>query len=263
MERFKARLKSIFQPWTLVPYKQVAAFYVLACLISWPMFWLRDKTCLLREWGFHPMLRTTWIMWGPGLAALLIQRGRKSDNITLLGPSPNRSLLFYIVPFFMLAVLGLPTPIMDAHLLPIFSIGGCLCTSLGEEMGWRGYLQDALRPIPTFQRYALVGVMWEFWHFTTRFNGPPSRPLAVYYAAVFVCAVIIGWATDRSRSVLVAAAFHSWINIFEYACTELYITAGAVFVFWSWMLYRWPQNALSSDIDPVNSLKTNKLPPSA
>jgi hypothetical protein len=39
---------------------------------------------------------------------------------------------------------------------------------LGEELRWRGFLQDALRPLPPVKRFVLIGVMWEFWHFTTR-----------------------------------------------------------------------------------------------
>ena len=30
---------------------------------------------------------------------------------------------------------------------------------LGEELGWRGFLQDALRPLPRMRRYVLIGAM--------------------------------------------------------------------------------------------------------
>ena len=39
---------------------------------------------------------------------------------------------------------------------------------LGEELGWRGFLQDALRPLARLPRYVLLGAIWEFWHFTNR-----------------------------------------------------------------------------------------------
>ena len=35
---------------------------------------------------------------------------------------------------------------------------------LGEELGWRGYLQPNLNNMPTAKRFLAIGVMWELWH---------------------------------------------------------------------------------------------------
>ena len=155
-----------------VKWKSVATYYAIACLWSWPFFWRRDilhvpdeplstASRLFIHWG---------LMWGPGIAALfcmLVFRHSHHRVITLGGKSWGRSILFCAVPFLLLAAFrahdlyGYDRPALIAA-FPMF------VSVLGEELGWRGFLQDALRPLPPVKRFVLIGVMWEFWHFTTR-----------------------------------------------------------------------------------------------
>ena len=48
-------------------------------------------------------------------------------------------------------------------------IGGV--STLGEELGWRGFLQGSLRPLGRVRGYLLVALMWEAWHFTSHLKG--------------------------------------------------------------------------------------------
>jgi membrane protease YdiL (CAAX protease family) len=48
-------------------------------------------------------------------------------------------------------------------------IGGV--STLGEELGWRGFLQGSLRPLGRVRGYLVVALMWEAWHFTSHLKG--------------------------------------------------------------------------------------------
>jgi membrane protease YdiL (CAAX protease family) len=116
---------------------------------------------------------------------------------------------------------------------------------LGEELGWRGFLQDALRPLSPVKRFVLIGVLWEFWHFTTRTtHGWSSLRIAVTllisYSAVIVLSFIIGYATERSRAVMVAVSLHMYIDVLLNNL-DLYIPLLLALPIWAWLLLTWPK----------------------
>ena len=82
---------------------------------------------------------------------------------SLCGVSLNNSLAIVYAP-----LVGIRTAVVGVlAVLGFFNI-------LGEELGWRGFLQDALRPLPRGWRYLPIGILWEFWHFTNRTHGPDA-----------------------------------------------------------------------------------------
>jgi membrane protease YdiL (CAAX protease family) len=232
-----------------VNWKSVAAYYAIACLWSWPFFWRRDIlnipdtpftsiSKLLIHWG---------LMWGPGIAALVCMVAfRRSHRrvITLAGNLWGRSILFYAAPFLLLAVFR-------AHVLygynrpPLVAAFPMFVSILGEELGWRGFLQDALRPLPPVKRFVLIGVLWEFWHFTNRTTHGWSGlriavTLLISYPAVILLSFIIGYATERSHSVMVAVSLHMYIDVLGNNL-DLYIPLLLALPIWAWLLLTWPK----------------------
>ena len=61
---------------------------------------------------------------------------------------------------------------------------------LGEELGWRGFLQDALRPLTPYKKYIIIGVMWELWHFTNRMSAGLEISTFIR-VGIFIVALII------------------------------------------------------------------------
>lgn len=52
--------------------KKISLFYFIACAISWPFFWIRDRQPeLWASWDQFPRLRNIPVMWGPAIAALI------------------------------------------------------------------------------------------------------------------------------------------------------------------------------------------------
>lgn len=237
-----------------VDWRAVGLFLLVACAWSWPLFWLRDMT----EGGFgalplpHP-LKTTLLMWGPGVAALVCLRvfkGRHRRTLTLAGGYPARALAFYFAPMLGLAVVGVSLPEMGGRVhafVAVLAIIG-LVNTLGEELGWRGFLQDALRPLARPWRYVLIGLLWAGWHFTNLFahrSGPELWTyLAWYLPLTIALSALFGEATDRARAVLVAATLHAWLNIaWEFPSPGTWGVLAAALPFWAWMLWRWPAPA--------------------
>jgi len=92
---------------------------------------------------------------------------------------------------------------------------------LGEEFGWRAYLQQKLMPLGPRKAVLLVGAVWAIWHWPSIFLGknylsgywgePVVGPL-LYVWCLLPASVIYGWLTLRSGSVWPAAIAHGVNN---------------------------------------------------
>jgi membrane protease YdiL (CAAX protease family) len=251
-----------------IDWVSVVLFYLVACAVSRPFFWWRDMhPKSWHTWRFPGALKTSCYMWGPGLAALVVfglRPLRQPRAITFFGTSLRWSLAFYLIPLFALGIVYAPFAGIRAGVVGLLAVVGFF-NILGEELGWRGFLQDALRPLPRGWRYLTIGILWEFWHFTNRFHGPDLgtivRGLALSYPAVIALAVIIGEAADRSRSLVVAVTLHFWIDaLFELPrlvdgpAWPTYLVFGLSILFWCAMLRMWPSAPPPSRPEFVNRL---------
>jgi membrane protease YdiL (CAAX protease family) len=94
--------------------------------------------------------------------------------------------------------------------------------TLGEELGWRGYLMPKLRELVS-DRAALIitGIIWGFWHlpvivmghnYGTAYAGYPY--LGILQMVVFCVSlgVIEGYASIKLNSAIPAAMIHSTVN---------------------------------------------------
>ncbi len=232
-----------------VNWKSVAAYYAIACLWSWPFFWRRDIlhvpdtpitsiSLLFIHWG---------LMWGPGIAALVcmvVFRHSHRRVITIAGNSWSRSILFYATPFLLLAAFRAHA-LYGYGLSPLLAAFPMFVSILGEELGWRGFLQDALRPLSPVKRFVLIGVMWEFWHFTTRTTHglSPVRiavTLLISYAVVIILSFVLGYAAERSCSVVVAVSLHMYLDVLLNNL-DLYIPLLLALPIWVLLLLTWPK----------------------
>jgi membrane protease YdiL (CAAX protease family) len=234
-----------------VDWRAVCVFFALACAWSWPLFWFRDMHWdAWLAWRFPMPLKNTLLMWGPGVAALVCFRlfaRTHRRTVTLTGGARLRALAFYFVPQLALAIVGLPMPelggTVHAFALAVAVVG--LINVLGEELGWRGFLQDALRPLPRAARYVAIGLLWAAWHFTNLWHGREGAELALHLAwylpLTIALAALIGEATDRGRAVLIAVTLHAWVDaVWEFPGIGTYAVLALSIPFWGWMLWTWP-----------------------
>jgi hypothetical protein len=105
--------------------------------------------------------------------------------------------------------------------------------------------------LPRGWRYLTIGVLWEFWHFTNRTSGPDVsetvRGLMLSCPTVIALSAVIGEATDRACSLVVAVTRHFWTDaLFEVPrlvggpSWPTYLVFGLSLIFWSVLLWLWP-----------------------
>lgn len=234
---------------------KVAVFFAIACAWSWPLFWLRDMhPDAWRAWAVPHPLKMMLLMWGPGIAALVCMRvfGRGAGpRISLAGRAPLRAAAFYVLPILALAVLGVQSREFGpgtAHAMVLLVAAVGFVNVLGEELGWRGYLQETLAHRSPLQRYGLVGLLWIAWHFTNLFASRDGsellRYLAWYVPVTLALSVFIGEATRRTRALVVAVTLHAWVNLlWEMPGSSTYAVGVAALPFWAWLWWTWPSQA--------------------
>lgn len=233
-----------------VNWTSVITYYLLACLISWPFFWWRDmESASWQQWHVPGMIKTASYMWGPAISSIICHflfRKTHPKTITFFGTSTVKSLLFWFVPAITLSIFSLKGEAAIA--LPT---AGFLMM-LGEELGWRGFLQDALRPLTPVKRYMLIGAMWEIWHFTNRTSAGlhPSTFIRVGVMMVFCIGLsfLMGWLTDKTKSLTVAITVHGWVDILsEFSSPATWIVLGCSLPFWIYIISKWKPAAVKED----------------
>ena len=232
----------------------VIFFYVVACGISWPLFWWRDM---------HP---ESWEAWrapetvkgllpavGPALGALLalaLVRNRHRRTVSLGGTSWPRTLLFTAIPTALLVAVGVGEE--QPHLTALFFAEVHILYALGEELGWRGFLQDALGPLAPRRRFVLIGVLWGIWHLTTfAYGGLEAAALRI--AIMFVLWIAGSWgigrAVERSRSLVIAATIHLVFNFGQHLTPKrTAFVLGVSAIAWVYLLRTWPGHDQGSGI---------------
>jgi membrane protease YdiL (CAAX protease family) len=90
---------------------------------------------------------------------------------------------------------------------------------VGEETGWRGFLQPALqRILPPRPAILAVAVIWAGWHaplfaILTTYRGFTPLTLVGFGIGLTCGAVVLGWLYNRTGSILAAAVWHAAYNV--------------------------------------------------
>ena len=191
-------------------------------------------------------------MWCPGIAAIICSRYitpmSKRDLGLQRGYLERYVSIYFFVFLFLIAAMGLSVglgfqevnatleplsseiadqqyPFNDPILAVFISIISSFTLAalfnsmftLGEELGWRGYLLAKLAPIGLGRASILIGIIWGVWHAPAIFMGLnyPGHPfLGVLMMIWFTIgwSVILTWLRQVTQSVLSAAFGHGLIN---------------------------------------------------
>lgn len=90
--------------------------------------------------------------------------------------------------------------------------------ALGEEIGWRGYLQPRLASLGPWGATIGTGVVWGLWHAPVILLGynypgyPPVLALGMMVVFCVLVSILLGWLQTASGTVWVPAVAHGFIN---------------------------------------------------
>lgn len=181
-------------PWRLKELKYVRLAYITPILyvsIAYVLIWLFD---------FGNLINTERILqW--------------SDELGI--ESTNQTLVITVMVFLLLTV-GV-----------IKNLG----STLGEEIGWRGFLIFELRKVMSFKALVIVSALiWAVWHFPVLnliYGSSEDFLLHIVAFTIMIIgiSVILAYYTFKSNSLWPAVLYHSVHNIYiQKICTPLTIS---------------------------------------
>ncbi|MDQ6710024.1 MAG: CPBP family intramembrane metalloprotease [Candidatus Dormibacteraeota bacterium] len=257
---------------SLSPIRGTAAFYATAIAISWSC-WLPvaavDHGLLSLPSG---LAETLVIVGGFGpLFAALAMMARNS------GPRGIPALLGHILRWrvsvrWYVAALVLPAAfrfaVLGMHVANHGTVPGIgdlghwlalpltfvfvllLGGPLGEELGWRGFMQPRLQTaMGMLPASVVIGVASALWHlplFLIPSTAQSHLPLVLFVIRTVALSIILGWLWNRSnRSLLVILLFHASLNTWpntvfileEQGALGPYLTTTILYVGWACLLW--------------------------
>jgi len=236
--------------------KPLTWFLIIAFAISWPLFLspllFPDLGPATRQLAIQGL----WAlgMWGPGIAALIATLAVeklpfKSLRLNMLGPK-RYYLWAWLLPPVLVILSGLLTVLIrtgqldteftlmqqmmaqagtqlpvSTGVLVLIQVAQALLLgpliniifTMGEELGWRGFLLPRLMPLGQWKALLISGLIWGVWHAPVIAQGHnyPDHPIPGILLMIVFCVllgIIIGWMYLNTRSPWVAALAHGSIN---------------------------------------------------
>ena len=230
------------------PTQSIAAFLLLLCVFSAVAY------ALIIHLHHETAALSRFVMWCPGFAALCSCLWLNIPTATLgwRWPSAHTLRLAYFLPFvyatpvYVLVWLAVPGafvlrdyeavmargyglerwPVLGTFgvalpLLFTVTVLGTAIWTLGEELGWRGFLFPRLQEQFGFHGACVItGVIWAVWHYPgllwADYNAGTNQLFAVACFTVMVIAMsyVMGYLRVRSDSIWPCVLLHATHNSF-------------------------------------------------
>ena len=231
-------------------------FLLIAFAISWALFLVPLAFGAPGSSAYQSVALIAWsaAMWGPGLAALIVTKRATGESLRRLHLSrlgPRLPYLWaWLVPVALSIVAGLFTVLLGAGRLdltfPFFRQalaqtpgGGSvpigllvaaqagfaltlaplinIALTMGEELGWRGFLLPALLPLGQWRAILLSGAIWGIWHAPAIAQGHnyPGQPVLGILMMIVFCLLagtVFSWLYLRTGSPWAPALAHGSLN---------------------------------------------------
>ena len=192
-------LKILKRPLSTLPWRLKELKYLKFAYIT-PILYTSMAYILIWSLGFGDFFNTNQIL----------------DWSKELGIEGSGSFVVAVVMIFLLFTVGV-----------VKNIG----STLGEEIGWRGFFIFELRKIFSFKWVSLIsGLIWSIWHWPViylMYNGSGNLMFHIIAFTIMIVGMsfILAYYTFKSRSLWPAALYHSVHNIYiQKICTPLTIT---------------------------------------
>ena len=193
------------------------------------------------------------IMWCPAIATIITLKikGRSISSLNWHWPNWKYIRLSYFVPalyvlityllIWLFALGGLPNEdiVMEwakdleligigtlkptfALLVAVILLGTVgvirsMATTLGEEIGWRGFFIYELRKVLSFTGVSIFsGIIWASWHWPVivYYGENVFLELLAFFIVIISMSFIMTYYTFKSKSLWPAVIFHAVSNVF-------------------------------------------------
>lgn len=184
----------------------ICIFYALAILIRY----LTNKTELLNSIS-NEYVKIIIQGIGPAVGAavaLLLFKDKLKLSLrgnfhTIITPFA----LYWLLPIVVISTVSY----LSKGAVPILTVTSILLYGLLEEIGWRGYLQQELSPLPKVLNILIVATLWFLWHL----NFELSTSNLLFFGILILGSWGIGKVADKTLSLLAVSGFHALNNFFS------------------------------------------------
>lgn len=196
------------------------------------------------------LLEAVLIGSGPTIAAVVSWRlcGRQQRTSSLFGSWTRGAIALAVIPPAVCAAFGVPNNFgMNSHLAGGLIGAVIVLYALGEEIGWRGFMHDALGSAHAMVRPLIIGTAWWAWHLWFLQPGVTLQQMAGSYVLIVGTAFLFSAIVAVTRSWMSVAAFHALGNIaffaggIDMASNRRFLVAGVAFVLMLAVHHRWTQ----------------------
>ncbi len=224
-----------------VNWLQIGCFYAISLVVSYVIIQQFAGTLGMSFRGLGPLIGT--------LAVLGLLPKEKRPKISIFGPYLHKSIFALSIPFLLVALIGIQYPFAadNIYINGLAIVAGGLLYAFTEEIGWRGYLQEALSPLGFNISIFLIGALWYFWHFSW---ASPDTTLTNELLFLGIC-IFGSWGMGigalQTKSVIIPTCIHFAFNLFftvDTASFELAIPIVCL-VIWVYMSQRWESQPLT------------------
>jgi len=160
----------------------------------------------LVAWFIPPLLITLAI-----LLSILIGTAQYDPEFTAMQAIANQSAQAGVeIPLTTLILIQLVQGLILGPLINVFA-------TMGEELGWRGFLLPKMLPMGEWKALIWGGVIWGVWHAPAILQGHnyPDHPVLGIFLMIVFCiflSIIFGWIYLRTQSTWSVAIAHGSIN---------------------------------------------------
>jgi uncharacterized protein len=225
----------------VIQWGKIVCFYLVICSLT---YIVRKFPDVLKGISSHLFDFVPPFNWNHGLAILLTsilfyRIFRQKIETNLLGSKPAKSVCFCLIYIVAYTIIGISNGYeIDKHVWGFIFCSLTIIYNVFEESAWRGYLNDTLGNIRFWIKASITGLLWGTWHLLIFDDFTLWGGFHVFLLLSVIVSFLIGYATLRTKSILVAASVHGLMIL-----RDIHLTL-VVMLIWGGFLLLWDHKNL-------------------